>query len=304
MNNIIDVQHVSKSYGALKAVDDLSFDVKQGEIFAMLGPNGSGKSTTIRMILDILKPDSGSISVLGGNVTSDTLRRIGYLPEERGLYKNVKIVDQMVYLAQLKGTDASVARKRAAELMERLDLEEHLESKITELSKGMSQKVQFAVTLLHKPALIIIDEVFSGLDPVNRMAIKDLLSDFRDEGGTIIMSTHQMNEVQEMADRMLMISRGRLALYGPIEKIREDYSDHAIIVDGEGDWQSLNGVESVEAAPDDRSAVLLRLQESVSMDDILAEIAQSHRFTIKRFERAIPSLNQIFIRVAGETAHA
>lgn len=304
MNNIIDVQHVSKSYGTLKAVDDLSFNVKQGEIFAMLGPNGSGKSTTIRMVLDILKPDSGSISVLGGKVTGDTLKRIGYLPEERGLYKNVKIVDQMVYLAQLKGTDASVARKRAAELLERLDLAEHLESKITELSKGMSQKVQFAVTLLHQPALIIIDEVFSGLDPVNRMAIKELLSDFRDEGGTIIMSTHQMNEVQEMADRMLMISRGKLALYGPIEKIREDYSDHAILVDGEGDWQALNGVESVEAAPDDRSAVLLRLHESVTMDEILAEIAQSHRFTIKRFERAIPSLNQIFIRVAGETNHA
>lgn len=294
----IHVENVTKTYGTLKAVDNLSFDVQPGEIFALLGPNGSGKSTTIRMILDILKPDTGSIRVLGGKMTDATKRRIGYLPEERGLYKDLPVIEVMTYLGQLKGMSAHDASTRAKQLLEQLDLGEHVHSKISALSKGMGQKVQFAVTVLHSPELIIIDEVFSGLDPVNRLAIKDLLTDFRNQGGAIIMSTHQMNEVQEMADRLLMISKGRLALYGKIDAIREQYSDHAIIVQGEGDWSALAGVMEVEPSSNGKSTVL-HLAEGVTMDDVLVNIAQSKAYRIERFERAVPSLDQVFIQVAG-----
>src|SRR5215208_7509970 len=182
----IVVEHISKSYGDFRAVRDLTFEVFGGEIFAMLGPNGAGKSTTIRMILDILKPDTGAIRVLGGPLTDATKDRIGYLPEERGLYRNVPVLEMMVYLGTLKGLSGKDARARAMRYLERLDLAEHAKKKVSELSKGMQQKVQFAVTVLHEPDLIIIDEPFSGLDPVNTLMIKDLLLDFVKRGKAVV----------------------------------------------------------------------------------------------------------------------
>ena len=193
-NAAVALTNVSKSYGNFRAVDNVSFDVFHGEIFAMLGPNGAGKSTTIRMILDIMKPDSGSIDVLGGSMQENTKDRIGYLPEERGLYKKVKVIDTMVYLGTLKGLSARDARKQAMTLLEKLDLAEHANSKVSELSKGMQQKVQFAVTVLHEPDLIIIDEPFSGLDPVNTLVIKELILEMKNKGTAVIMSTHQMHQ--------------------------------------------------------------------------------------------------------------
>jgi ABC-2 type transport system ATP-binding protein len=293
----IKVEHISKSYGDFRAVDDLSFEVYRGEIFAMLGPNGSGKTTTMRMILDILKPDSGSISVLGSPLTDATKDRIGYLPEERGLYRNVRVLDMMIYLGTLKGLSGSEAKKRGMELLQRLELTEHARSKVSELSKGMQQKVQFAVTVLHNPDLIIIDEPFSGLDPVNSLVLKDLLFDFKARDGTIVMSTHQMYQVEEMADRLLMIHHGQQKLYGAVDEIRRQYALHAIIVEGSGNWAALPGVERVAPIENGRQASLLYLQPNATPDSVLAAIATSPQTHIERFELAVPSLNDIFIRV-------
>jgi len=296
----IEVEHIVKNYGDFRAVDDLTFDVYAGEVFAMLGPNGSGKTTTMRMILDILKPDSGRISVLGGALDDARKDRIGYLPEERGLYRNVRVLEMMMYLATLKGLSRAEAKRRSLAMLERLELGAYATKKVSELSKGMQQKVQFAVTVLHRPALIIVDEPFSGLDPVNTLALKDLLMEFRAEGGTVVMSTHQMWQVEEMCDRLLMIHRGQQQLYGSVDEIRQRYALHAIIVEGQGDWTTLPGVQRVELAENGRKRALLHLQNSTTPDEVLAAIAASPQMTIERFELAVPSLNDIFIRVVEE----
>ncbi|MCU0497677.1 MAG: ATP-binding cassette domain-containing protein [Anaerolineae bacterium] len=299
MVNAIHVDHVSKTYGSFRAVDDLSFEVNQGEIFAMLGPNGAGKSTTIRMILDILKPDVGTISVFGGPLTDAKKDRIGYLPEERGLYRNVKVLEMMTYLGTLKGMTQRNAQSRSKELLERLALIEHRDKKVSELSKGMQQKVQFAVTVLHDPDLIIVDEPFSGLDPVNTLVIKDLMLDMKQRGKAVVMSSHEMHQVEEMADRLLMINRGRQALYGPVDEVRRRYAIHAVIVEGQGAWEQLSGVQRVEPHKNGRNAAILHLAPNVTSNDLLATIAAAPNATIERFELAVPSLNDIFIQVAG-----
>lgn len=304
MQTAVEVNEISKQYGDFQAVKSLSFDVKPGEIFAILGPNGAGKSTSIRMMLDIIEPDSGTIRILNEPMNDDLKNRIGYLPEERGLYKNVKVLEMMSYLGRLKGLSQTEARSRALQYLEKFDLTDHANSKVDELSKGMQQKVQFSVTVMHDPELIIIDEPFSGLDPVNRLLIKDLLQHLRQQGTAIIMSTHQMNQVEEMADRMLMISRGQRKLYGKVDDIRKQYAQHAIIVEGEGDWQQLDGVATVEPVSNRQRAQLLYLKPDATMDSVLAAIAQSPTHTVERFEQAVPSLDDIFIRVAGEDAHA
>lgn len=298
----IKIDNISKWFGDFQAVKNLSFEVHRGEIFALLGPNGAGKSTSIRMILDIIKPDSGSISVFGGAINDEKKNRIGYLPEERGLYKSVKVLEMMGYLGRLKGLSGSDAKRQAMTLLEKLELADHANNKVEELSKGMQQKVQFAVTVMHNPDLIIVDEPFSGLDPVNRLVIKGLLEDFRNKGGAIVMSTHQMNQIEEMADRMLMINRGERKLYGDVDEIRKEYALHAIVVEGQGQWDSLPGVIRVEPINNRSEGVLLHLDSDVTSDEVLAAIAQSSDTNIERFERAIPSLNDIFIRVAGEKA--
>lgn len=300
----IYVDNISKWYGDFQAVKELSFEVRYGEVFALLGPNGAGKSTSIRMILDIIKPDAGTIRVLGGPMSEATKNRIGYLPEERGLYKDVKVLEMMIYLGKLKGMSGADAKREATALLEQLDLGAHTQKKVEELSKGMQQKVQFAVTVMHKPDLIIIDEPFSGLDPVNRIVIKNLLEDFRNRGGAVVMSTHQMNQVEEMADRMLMISHGEQKLYGDVDTIRRNYASHAIIVKGRGDWEKLSGVVGVEMVNDKRRIMRLSLAADMTSDQVLAVIAQDDAYQIDRFELAIPSLNQVFIQVAGEKAYA
>jgi ABC-2 type transport system ATP-binding protein len=297
---VIDVNRIAKRYGEFQAVRELSFSVYQGEIFAMLGPNGAGKSTTIRMILDILKPDTGAIAVLGGPIDDAKKDRIGYLPEERGLYRSLTVIEMMTYLGTLKGLSRAEARRRSTAYLERLALGASAKKKVSELSKGMQQKVQFAVTILHDPELIIIDEPFSGLDPVNTQVIKALLMEFRQRGGSIVMSTHQMNQVEEMADRLLMIERGRQALYGTVDAVRNQYALHAVIVEGEGDWATLEAVASVAPEADGRRGMLLSLRPDHTSDDVLAEVARRPEMTLRRFELAVPSMNDIFIRVVEE----
>lgn len=297
MQNVISVENVSKNYGDFRAVDQLSFRVHAGEIFALLGPNGSGKTTTIRMILDILKPDTGNIALFGSPITDGIKDRIGYLPEERGLYRKAKVLEVMAYLGTLKGMSPKTAEARSRELLEKLELGDNINSKVSELSKGMQQKVQFAVTVLHHPDLIIIDEPFSGLDPVNTRVVKSLIEEMKAEGVAIVMSTHQMAQVEAMADRMLMIHKGQQKLYGVVDTIRREHAQNAIIVEGQADWQALPGVISIEALNNGQRGTLLHLGPDTTPDVVLAAIAQSPDAYIERFERAIPSLDDVFIQV-------
>lgn len=296
-NEALSIHDVNKWYGDYHAVRNLSFEVNRGEIFSILGPNGAGKTTSIRMILDIIKPDKGSIRVLGDVFTEETRNRIGYLPEERGLYKNVPLNRLLRYLGQLKGINGNEAEKRAAEWLERFGLGEHLTSKVSALSRGMAQKVQLIVTILHKPELIIIDEPFSGLDPVNTQLVKDILFELRDSGTTIMMSTHQMHQVETMADRMLMISKGQRVLYGRVDEVRMEFAKNAVIVEGDGDWHALDGVHTVE--PGRNGEVTLHLQDEISPDSIIATMARTDGYRIRRYELAIPGLDEIFIQVAS-----
>jgi len=301
VQSAVSVDRISKNYGTFKAVDNVSFEVYRGEIFGMLGPNGAGKSTTIRMILDILKPDDGTIKVLGEPINDRVKDRIGYLPEERGLYRNVKVVDVMAYLGELKGLTVRESRKRALDLLERIGLAEVANKKTSELSKGMQQKVQFAVTIMHEPDLMIVDEPFSGLDPVNTLVMQEMLMDMRKKGTAVIMSTHQMNQVEEMCDRLLMINRGRAALYGAVDEVRRRYASHAVIIEGRGDFANLSGVMEVHK-DDERDIYTLYLDDQTDPRALMGAIAASSAYQVDRFELAVPSLNDIFIRVVEDGA--
>jgi ABC-2 type transport system ATP-binding protein len=296
--NAIEVNGVSKRYGEKVAVDNVSFEVMRGEIFSMLGPNGAGKTTTIRMILDIIKPDSGSIRVLGAPFSEKTKEHLGYLPEERGLYKSTPVLELLAYLGTLKGMSGRDAGKRAEALLEEVGLGANKKSKVSELSRGMSQKVQFIATILHSPDLIIIDEPFSGLDPVNTEMIKQMIYKLKAEGKTVVMSIHEMHQVEEMADRLLMYNRGQRVLYGPVNEVRQQYAENAVIVSGEGDWARLPGVVAVKPEDNGRAAKLM-LAQGTTADDMMQRMAADPSVHIKSFALAVPRLNDIFIRVAG-----
>ncbi len=296
----IEIEGVSKRYGQKLAVDNLSFEVQRGEIFSMLGPNGSGKTTTIRMTLDIIKPDSGTIRVLGAPFTEKTKDHIGYLPEERGLYKGVKLVELLAYLGTLKGMTYRDAATRADQLLDEVGLGANKKSKVSELSRGMSQKVQFISSILHRPELMIIDEPFSGLDPVNTQVIKDMILNLRREGTTVVMSIHEMHQVEEMADRLLMVNRGRRVLYGSVDAVRQEYAENAVIVSGTGNWAALPGVVSVDYTDDRQRYAKLHLDNVTTPTTIMHQLAADPAYVVESYARAIPSLNDIFIRVAGE----
>jgi ABC-2 type transport system ATP-binding protein len=294
--SIVTLDHVSKSFGPVKAVDDVSIVIEKGEIFGLLGPNGAGKTTAIRIILDIFKPDSGKVSVLGGPMDQQKKDLIGYLPEERGLYLDITLERCLVYLGTLKGLSPTEARTRAGEFIDFFDLSEYKHKKVKELSKGMQQKAQLITTLLHKPQLIIVDEPFSGLDPVNTQIVKDLLRKQRDSGVTIIMSTHQMHQVEEMCDRIVLIDHGKVLLYGRLDEIRRKFSGNAVIVSTSADLSNLSGVLHVEPH---NAYHRLTLAQEVSPKDILRELMNQDA-DIERFEIAAPRLDEIFIQVVQD----
>lgn len=296
--HVIEVRNVTKAYNSHVAVDDLSFDVMRGEVFAFLGPNGAGKTTTMRMILDILRPDSGEILVLGGPLTDATKNRIGYMPEERGLYRSVPLLELLTYLGSLKGMSAGDVRQRAKSLLEKVDLDEYQDKKVSELSKGMQQKAQFVATILHRPEVLIVDEPFSGLDPVNSRLLKDMIFDLKDEGTSILMSTHMMHQVEEMGDRLLMIDHGRCVLYGPVEDVRNRFALNALLVQGEGDWTAIPGVSSVTSGRNGHDAQL-NLADGVTPDQIMQAIATSPNHKLRSLAMAVPNLDEIFVQVAG-----
>jgi ABC-2 type transport system ATP-binding protein len=290
----VEISHISKSFGSLKAVDDVSFEVQKGEIFGLLGPNGAGKTTAIRVMLDIFKPDNGSVSILGGPMTEAKKDRIGYMPEERGMYQDILLDRCLTYLATLKGLTPSEAHSRMIGYLQRFDLMSSRYKKVKELSKGMQQKAQLITTLIHEPELVIIDEPFSGLDPVNTQMVKDLLREQRDKGVTILMSTHQMHQVEELCDRIVLIDHGRTVLYGRLGDIRRQFSGHAVIVETPDAIPELDGITQIEKH--NSSALRLNLAQSTSTQDVLRQLVE-RGIQVDQFEIATPTLDEIFIRV-------
>ena len=297
--NIIAVSTLAKSFGNAQAVRDVSFEVGKGEIFGLLGPNGAGKTTTIRMILDIFKPDRGSVSVLGGAMTEAKKDRVGYLPEERGLYKDITVEACVLYLAELKGVPRNEAKTRAAAYFDQLDLTAHKRKKVQDLSKGMQQKVQVITTLLHRPELIIIDEPFSGLDPVNTRLVQDLLLQEQKKGTTIVMSTHQMYQVEEMCNRLVLINNGNSVLYGEVNEIRRRYADNAVRVVAQGELPTLDGATETSRKG---NAHTLHLSKDTSPQALLRQLADAPNLMIESFELALPTMDDIFVRVVGESS--
>jgi len=290
----VEISHISKSFGALKAVDDVSFDVEKGEIFGLLGPNGAGKTTAIRVLLDIFKPDAGNVSILGGAMTEAKKDQIGYMPEERGMYQDIQLENCLVYLGSLKGVASDEVHRRITYYLDRFDLASSRRKKVKELSKGMQQKAQLITTLIHEPELLIIDEPFSGLDPVNTQMVKELLREQRDRGVTILMSTHQMHQVEELCDRIVLIDHGRTVLYGPLDEIRSQFAGHAVIVRTPDELAGLPGVERIEQQ--NLSAYRLNLAPAANTQDVLRSLVE-RGIRIDQYEIAAPTLDEIFIRV-------
>jgi ABC-2 type transport system ATP-binding protein len=292
----VEVSHVVKSYADQVAVDDLSFSLAPGEIFGLIGPNGAGKTSTIRMMMDLIKPDSGEITVFGEKLSEATKDRLGYLPEERGLYKKERVIDAIVYLASLKGMDGRAAEKRADQLLQQTGLLPSRNKKIDELSRGMGQIIQFIITILHDPELIVLDEAFSGLDPVNTELLKGLVLDLRDRGRTIMLSTHQMNQVEELCDRILMIDHGRAVLYGDLAEIKAKYRSNTVIVEADRELGQIAGV--TEQRPR-KGYVELVLDGHTTPEQVLQRLVRAG-IPVSRFEIAAPSLNEIFLKVVGK----
>jgi len=294
--NVVNISNVAKSFGATQAVVDVSFAVERGEIFGLLGPNGAGKTTTIRLMLDIFKPDRGTVSILGGPMSETKKERIGYMPEERGLYQDAPLERCLIYLGTLKGLSKAKARQRLGGYLERFDLAAHKGKKIKELSKGMQQKAQIITTILHRPELVIIDEPFTSLDPINTQMVKDLMQELRAAGTTILMSTHQMHQVEELCDRIVLIDEGRDVLYGDLDQIRRRFSGHAVLVRAAGELPAIAGVDEVSSQ---NGATRLTLAQGTTPQDVLRALLVQD-VILEKFEIAIPTVDEIFIRVVAD----
>ena len=299
---IVELHHVRKAYETKIAVADLSFKIEPGSMFGLLGPNGSGKTSSIRMMIGITMPDSGTVTLFGQPFTRAALRRVGYLPEERGLYKKMKVMDQLIFLGQLHGLDATVASKRAHLWCERMEITEAMLKKTEELSKGMQQKIQFIAALLHEPELIIMDEPFSGLDPVNATLLQDTLVDLRSQGRTILFSTHRMDQVEKLCDTICLIHNSVVVLSGGMREIKSRYPANRVLLNFEGRDTSFLYHPSIESAKNYSGHVEIKLRDGADPQTLLAEALAKVRVT--RFEVMEPTLEDIFIEVVGGKADA
>jgi ABC-2 type transport system ATP-binding protein len=302
MSNILVVRDVVKTFASVRAVDGVSLSVRRGTITGLLGRNGAGKTTTIRMITGIFMPDSGTIEWAGegeGNAFRD---RVGYLPEERGLYKQMKIVEHLLFLAEIKGKRPADVRPSIDRWLERFELTAKRDAKVEELSKGNQQKVQLIGTLLHEPELIILDEPQSGLDPVNMVLVRDLLRELKEEGRTILLSTHMMAEAEKMADDIVLIDKGKVVLSGTLDDVRTRFGTNTLHLDFDGDGSFLEGLPHVDRALIVNNSAELSLTDGADPQAILQ--AAMARLRVRRFEIASPSLEEIFIAQVGDAHHS
>ena len=302
MSNILELQHLKKHYATQKAVDDISFQIKKGSIFGLLGPNGAGKTTLLRMITGIFYPDEGSI-LLDGKVFDpvNDIVKIGYMPEERGLYKKMKIGEQALYLAQLKGLSRSEAMEKIKFWFKRLEMESWWNKKLEDLSKGMSQKLQFVITVLHEPKLIILDEPFSGLDPLNANLIKDEIYGLAQRGSTIIFSTHRMEQVEEICDHIVLMNLGSKILDGTVSDIKQQFKENKFSIQlSEVPFQVSSN--AFVLSDQKANALTVTINEGFKSNDVLQYFLQQN-LNIESFNEILPSLNEIFIKLV-EGTHA
>ncbi|MBK9707003.1 MAG: ATP-binding cassette domain-containing protein [Acidobacteria bacterium] len=294
MSSAISVVGVSKSYGDFVAVDNLSLEVRQGSIFGLLGPNGAGKSTTIRMIVNITMPDSGEIRLFGRQMNSSLQERVGYLPEDRGMYKKMKIGEQLAFFAELKGLSHETAQKRIDQWLGRIEMSEWKNKKWEELSKGMQQKIQFVSTILHSPELVILDEPFSGLDPVSAGLLKEIVQELRQQNKTIIFSTHLMEQAEELCDEICLINHGHKVLGGSVREIKRGFGWRYVAIDGDNLDDVLNNSPLVSKVIDRRDHKDVTMAEGHDPQELLKYLVSTGA-NVTRFEMVAPSLNEIFI---------
>lgn len=293
----LSLENVTKSYDSVTAVDSVNLRVRQGAILGLLGPNGAGKTTTIRMVMHILVPDSGAIRVLGQPVSDDSRDSIGYLPEERGLYPRMEVRRLIVFLGALHGLSEAEADRRAREWLDRFELSEWSEKKLADLSKGMQQKVQFICSVLHRPPIVILDEPFSGLDPVNATVVKDIMLEMRDQGSTIVLSTHRMEQVEKMCDSICLINKGRNVLDGDLRAIKQSYGKNTLQIafTGPDAFLAHPAIANVNRFANGAEA---KLKAGADAQEVLKAAVQSGA-QVSRFELLEPSLNDIFVERTG-----
>lgn len=293
MEKTVEISNVSKSFNGQTVVKDISFEIEPGEIFGLIGPNGAGKTTIIRMLLDIIRPDSGKISILGSGRPEETKDIIGYLPEERGLYRRLTVMDSLLYLGALKNKQS---KKRALELLERMEMRQHKDKKLSELSKGMQQKIQLIAAICHDPQLLILDEPFSGLDPVNMKLVNEMILELGKEGKTILISTHMMDQVERMCSRIFMMHRGGGVLYGSVGEIKSRFGKNTVFLEFDGELKNIGGMVKKINYSGNYAELILR--DGIDPQEVLKTIVSDGR--INRFEVSAPSLNEIFIQVVEE----
>ncbi|UCZ53614.1 ATP-binding cassette domain-containing protein [Bacillus shivajii] len=296
METVLTIKDLGKSFKDKQIIKDISFEVKKGEIMAILGPNGAGKSTTIRNIMGIMYPDEGSVNFHNHNGKDIPRHKIGYLPEERGLYKNVKVMDVLLYFAELKDYPLKKAKERALTYLEKFDLKGNENSSIEELSKGMAQKVQFIASIIHEPELLILDEPFSGLDPVSQEIFKDEIQELANKGTAILLSSHQMNLVEELCDRLFMIHKGRKIIYGSIDDVKEEYANFKCTIRGKNEEGMLKVIGSVQRVEKKGETSVLYLTSDVAVSRWLKELPEELDIQELSIDRI--SLHEIFVDIA------
>jgi ABC-2 type transport system ATP-binding protein len=300
-DSAVAVVGVTKAFEGHVAVNDLSFTIPRGSVYGLLGPNGAGKTTTLRMVMNILAPDTGTVRLLGRPADQSSRDRIGYLPEERGLYPRMVVEDQLLFFGAIKGVERADAARRIGPWLERLGLADWRKRKLNELSKGMQQKVQLVATVLHEPEILILDEPLSGLDPVGADLVRDVLLDLRRQGRTLVLSSHQMETVERLCDAITLINGGRKVLEGSVSEVKSRHGKSAVVLAYEGDGSFLAGLPAVATLTDFGRYVELRLREGADPQDVLRAAAE--RLRVSRFEIVEPSLRDIFVeKVRGEAA--
>jgi ABC-2 type transport system ATP-binding protein len=296
---MLKASNLRKEFTSVLAVDGVSFEVQRGEILGLLGPNGAGKTTSIRIILNILQPDGGEITYDGRKFSDFTRNQVGYLPEERGLYRKSKLWDTILYFAQMRGMNAGAARAEAYKWLQRFNLLAYKDKKVEELSKGNQQKVQFITSIIHDPILVVLDEPFSGLDPVNQILLKDIFLELKQRGKAIIYSTHQMDQAEKLSDTLCLINDGRVVLSGNVHDVKKRYGKNSVLVEFDGDGTFMPTLPGVQRSNLYQNSAELELENGVVPQVILSYLIG--RVDIRKFEVLEPSLNSIFIHIVGGT---
>jgi ABC-2 type transport system ATP-binding protein len=297
--NVLEVHNLVKSFDGIKAVNNVSFSVPEGSVFGLIGRNGAGKTTTIRMLMNIYIPEKGEVILRGVKIGQDFRNKVGYLPEERGLYKKMKVMETLLYFAELKGKTGKAVVKKAREYLEKFDLKDRENSKLEDLSKGNQQKIQFIITILHDPEFIILDEPFTGLDPINTDLLREIIIDLKAKGKVIILSTHLMDFAEKMCDHITMIEKGEVILNGSLQEIKAKYAQKNISLNYEGDISFLKNSSIVEKIEDFGNTTGIRVKNPSQIQDLLKLLVENN-ITVKKFNANEISLHEIFVELASK----